>query len=351
MSQGFTIPQVLDTDGALAANSDYVAPSEKAVKTYIDAHDLSASDLAETAAWANGGTGTHTAVDLHMNYHVLPVGIGWNYKIVPSVASNNLTVALKGLDGNDASATNPIKVRIGNVERTITAALSVTKNAGTNWCNSGGVDLATKEIDYFVYLGYNATDGVVIGFSRIPYANLYSDFSATTTAETYAAISTIANAAAGNDYVNIGRFAATLSATAAFNWSVPTFTTANLVNKPIYESRWLTWTVQYAGWSANPTYNQTYQINNRMISYDFAVTGNGTSNATTATMSLPFKAAVADFCALIGYQDNSVVGAPGDIQTAAASNLLSLYKTVYSGGWTAANVKVMYIPLFSIRLI
>ena len=64
--QGFTTPQVLDTDGTLAANSDYIAPSEKAVKTYIDAHDLSAADLAETAAWANGGTGTHTASDAHI---------------------------------------------------------------------------------------------------------------------------------------------------------------------------------------------------------------------------------------------------------------------------------------------
>jgi hypothetical protein len=66
MSQGFTTPQVLDTDVTLANNSDYLAPSEKAVKTYIDARDLSAADLAETAAWANGGTGTHTASDAHI---------------------------------------------------------------------------------------------------------------------------------------------------------------------------------------------------------------------------------------------------------------------------------------------
>jgi hypothetical protein len=66
MAQGYTTNQVLDTDVTLAANSDYIAPSEKAVKTYIDAHDLSAPDLAELSAFANGGTGTHTAMDAHI---------------------------------------------------------------------------------------------------------------------------------------------------------------------------------------------------------------------------------------------------------------------------------------------
>ena len=134
-----------------------------------------------------------------------PEGFLINGKIVPSVASNNLTVALKGLDGNDPSATNPIYVRIGDTVHSITSALSVTKNAGTNWFNAGSSELATKEIDYFVYLGYNATDGVVIGFSRIPYATEYSQFSTTSTNEKYCAISTITNAAAGDDYVVIGR--------------------------------------------------------------------------------------------------------------------------------------------------
>jgi len=150
------------------------------------------------------------------------------------VASNNLTLAIKGKDGNDPSSTNPVYVSIGGTPRAITSALSKTLNAGTNWFNAGSAELATKEIDYFVYLGYNATDGVVLGFSRIPYANEYDDFSATTTNEKYCAISTITNAAAGDDYVNIGRFAATLSAGAGYTWSVPTFTNKNLIQRPIF---------------------------------------------------------------------------------------------------------------------
>ena len=164
-------------------------------------------------------------------------------RIQATVASNNLTLAVKTLAGTDPSASSPVGIWIGDTLRWITSALSVSANAGTNWFNSGSAELATREIDYFVYMGYNATDGVTLGFSRIPYARLYSDFNTTTTNEKFARISTITNAAAGDNYVNIGRFAATLSAGASFNWSVPTFTNANLIQEPIYETRWLDWTL------------------------------------------------------------------------------------------------------------
>ena len=170
-----------------------------------------------------------------------PQGFLINGKIVPSVASNNLTVSLKTLAGTDPSATDPVYVRIGDTVRTISAALSVAKADGTNWMNAGSAELATKEIDYFVYLGYNATDGVVLGFSRYPGANQYSDFSATTTNEKYCAISTITNADAADYYSVIGRFAATLSAGAGYTWSVPTYTASNLIQRPIYETRKLTY--------------------------------------------------------------------------------------------------------------
>lgn len=162
-----------------------------------------------------------------------------NGYIIPSVASNNLTLAVSTSPTSVVvpTATNPVFVWIGGVLRPITSALSLTRNAGTNWFNSGSAELATKEIDYFVYMGFNATDGVTLGFSRIPYARLYSDFNTTTTNERHCAISTITNAAAGDNYVNVGRFAATLSASPSHNWSVPTFTNANLIQEPIYETR------------------------------------------------------------------------------------------------------------------
>lgn len=220
----------------------------------------------------------------------------WNGKIVPSVASNNLTVALKGLDGNDPSAGNPVYVRIGDTVRAITSALSVTKNAGTNWFNAGSSGLATKEIDYFVYLGYNATDGVVIGFSRIPDGREYDSFSATTTDEKYCAISTITNAAAGDDYVNIGRFAATLSAGAGYTWSVPTFTNKNLIQHPIFETRWLSWQPTYSG-NGSMTYTSVsttiakYKVRPQVCEIQMICSGTvgGTPN-TNLTITLPFEA-------------------------------------------------------------
>lgn len=182
-----------------------------------------------------------------------PQGFLINGKIVPSVASNNLTVAIKTLAGTDPSATDPVYCRIGDTVRSVTAALSVTKNAATNWFDAGSAELATKEIDYFVYLGYNATDGVVIGFSRIPYAAQYSDFSATATNEKYSAISTITNAAATDYYEVVGRFAATLSAGAGYTWSVPTFTPANLIQRPIYETRELSYLPVVTATAGTPT--------------------------------------------------------------------------------------------------
>lgn len=208
-----------------------------------------------------------------------PQGFLLNGKIVPTVASNNLTVAIKGLDGNDPSATNPVYCRIGDTVRSITAALSVTKNAGTNWFNAGSAELATQEIDYFVYLGYNATDGVVIGFARIPYANSYDDFSTTTTAETYCAISTISNAAATDYYEVIGRFAATLSAGAGYTWTVPTFTAKNLIQRPIYETRLLSYVPVFsAAASTVPVFSSTlgaYKIKNRTQNVYVSVNGDG----------------------------------------------------------------------------
>jgi len=208
-----------------------------------------------------------------------PRGFLINGKIVPSVASNNLTVALKGLDGNDPSATNPVYVRIGDTIRSITAALSVTCNAGTNWFNNGATGHATYSRDYFVYLGYNATDGVVIGFSTIPYAEKYSQFSATSTDDKYCAISTITNAAATDAYENIGRFSATLSAGDGYTWSVPTFDTSNLIQRPIRYTQAMTFvfTISTSGVSINSQSGQ-FILNDRhcYVTHDFNITNTGT---------------------------------------------------------------------------
>lgn len=231
--------------------------------------------------------------ELSPNQNNAPVQGGLvNGYISRSVASNNLTVAIKTLSGGDPSATDPVYCRVGNTVRAITAALTVTKNAGTNWCNAGGAELATKEVDYFVYLGYNATDGVVIGFSRIAHARVYSDFNTTTTDERYAAISTITTAAATDEYEVIGRFNATLSAGAGYTWSVPA--TSVVVSRPIYETRWMDWAPAYSA-SGSLTYTSVtttsakYKINGDRVMYYLTSTGTlggSASNALMATVPL-----------------------------------------------------------------
>lgn len=270
-----------------------------------------------------------------------------NGKIVPSVASNNLTVAIKGMDGNDPSASNPVYCRIGDTVRTITSALSVTKNAGTNWFNAGSAGLATKEIDYFVYLGYNATDGVVIGFARIPYPNEYDDFSATSTNEKYCAISTVTNAAAGDDYENVGRFAATLSAGAGYTWSVPTFTNKNLIQRPIYETRRLSYTVNPTGYSTPATISGIYKImmTDCFVNYSFGGGTVGVSNATTLTYPLPISALprLGEYISVCGRNyNNSSEGTGGQANIAysgSAVGSVTLFNGVAGATWTASNGK------------
>lgn len=248
-------------------------------------------------------------------------GSMYNGYISVSVASNNITVAIKTLAGADPSAGDPVKVRIGNVERSITAALSVTKNAGTNWFNSGSTELATKEIDYFVYLIWNttpATDIVDVGFARISYAQLYSDFSGTTTAITYLASGNASAPTSTDNVVLIGRFAATLSATASFNWSVPTFTHANLIQYPITKTRVLTWVPAHFSGGANytnaPTTNKAYyMIDGYFCEIETAFTYNATSGGSSySRLTLPFTpadSAIALSCL------NATSGAGGQAQT------------------------------------
>jgi len=338
----------IDED-SMTTNSAVKVPSQQSVKAYVDA-----SPVPVKATKAEVATGTNDAkfnTPLSIAELMKPEeGKMYNGRILPSVASNNLTVALKTLAGADPSVTDPVYVMIGGVLRSITSALSVTKNAATNWMNLGSAELATKETDLFVYLGYNATDGVVIGFSRIPFANRYDEFSATTTNEKYAGISTITTAAAGDSYVNIGRFAATLSAGAGYTWSVPTFTASNLIQKPIYETRRLVYLPTYTGFSSAPAsavYAQLVGRNMKVTVGD----SSGTSNATGFTMTVPFTCSAGLSSGQIdvrgnAYDNGSWQTAPANVSLSDNSNLITIYKTTHGVvNWTNSGIKTCYFSI------
>lgn len=273
----------------------------------------------------------------------LPAGFLINGYISVTVASNNLTLAVKTLAGADPSAADPVYCRFSTTVRSITAALSVTLAAATNWMNLGGAELATKEADLFAYLGYNATDGVVIGPARIPYATKYSDFSATSTNERYAAISTITNAAAGDEYQVIGRFAATLSAGAGYTWSVPTYTPANLIQRPIYNTRRLDWVPTLTGYSASPS-NAVYEyiIDRGMMELFIREAANGTSSTTALTLTAPMAAATVTNGAWYGTGaglDNSAgLTTAIRMEIASAGNTITVFpNSSGSSAWTAGS--------------
>lgn len=295
----FTITLSHQSASSLAANrfkfsaaADYSLTAGAAVAIYYD-------DVQARWIDAGGGTASGSSGEPGAGYMV-------NGKLSVTVAGNNLTVAIKTLGGLDPSVADPIIVRIGDTLHTISAALSVTANAATNWCNSGSAELATQEVDYFVYLGYNATDGVVIGFSRLAGGTRYDSFSTTSTNQKFCKISTITNAAAGDYYEVIGRFAATLSAGAGYTWTVPTFTAINLINRPIYESRWLTWLPVYSA-SGGMTYTSvsgSARYKTKKDTYTFRLRVSGTTGGTasaTLTATAPWIWLGASVCVLSGY--------------------------------------------------
>lgn len=226
------------------------------------------------------------------------------YKITPTVATNDLTVTLTHADGGTPSTTRPLWFLINNTWRAVTAATYITLLDGTSWCNAGSAELGTKEIDWFPMVSWVAASSVVaFGFARLPSGSVGGDFHATNTNEKYAAWAKENNQAvtvASTDAVQvIGRFAATLSLSGTGHlWTVPTFTNDNLKHFPIYETRELNWTPapsrSVTGYTNLPTLiYANYQIIGRRCKYSTTYTQHATTPGGSGyqTVTLPFQAA------------------------------------------------------------
>lgn len=258
--------------------------------------------LAATQTFTNKTIGTSNLISFNS-----PQGFLINGQISPTVASNNLTVAIKGMNGQDPSATNPVYIRINNTIRSITAALSVTLNSATNWFNAGSSELATNEIDYFVYLAWDSSNSLIrIGIARVSHLRLYSAFSGTATDAKFGGFNV--NPGATDDVEVIGRFGATLSAGAGYTWTVPVFTTSNLIQKPIFESRISTWvpTVTWTGGAA-PTGNGSTNSNKYKIKFgtvQLMAIKRGMTAGTTITkvnITTPIDVNFSTFVVIAGY--------------------------------------------------
>lgn len=336
---------------ASGADRNVKLPAEATTNHIFIVHNSGASN--NIVVKNNGATATFATLAPSEWLVFMPLNAqGWRvwappereYKLSVTVASNNITLALKHLDGTDPSTTRPIVFTINGTKRYVTAALSVTVNAGAasgaGTFNAGASELATKAIDYFAYVSWrSASSAVVLGFGRIPYATLYSDFSATAANEKYGAFSTAPGST--DDVINIGRFEATNSGTASYNWSVPTYTNDNLKHVPTYETRWLSWTPTLAGWSANPTFVVAYKVIREQAFWQVTTTGTGTSNATTSTLTLPFTALNSSLVywskAGRGQDNGAEIDASSRVN--ANTNVLDFYKGPGNTAFTASGTK------------
>lgn len=221
-----------------------------------------------------------------------PDGSMWNGKIAPTVSSSDLILTLQTKSGGTPSASDPIYIMINGTLRTVTAATSCTLADGTNWFNSGSAELATISVDYFAYAIWDSNSSVVaVAPARIPYATLVSDFSATSTNEKF--IGNQSNYTSTDDVVVIGRFAATLSAGAGYTWTVPTYTSTNLIQQPVYETQIMTYTPTVTSSTGTITtvgsVSGRYQFMGRRFFVDQsgAITTNGTGGGLLR-ISTPF---------------------------------------------------------------
>lgn len=242
-----------------------------------------------------------TPANLRAVLATMPDGAMFNLKINVVVTSNDLVVSLKTDAGADPSATDPGYVKINGTVRSVTAATSMTLADGTNWYNLGASETATLEQDQFAYAVWDSNSSVVaISSARIPWGRTVNatDFSATTTNERY--LGNYGNFTVGDDLVNIGRFAATLSAGAGYTWTVPTFTSVNLIQGRCMETRLLTWlpthsraTTPYTNLPTQST--ATYQIVEKRLYFTERHTQNATPGGTGAQQFTPPLAPLYNF--------------------------------------------------------
>jgi len=294
-----------------------------------------------------------TSYENFIKAYYSPDGVMVNGKLSVTVSANDLVVALKTLADADATATDQIFVRINGTVRTCTAALSKTLADATNWFNAGAAETAAKEVDYSAYAIWNttpATDIMDLGFARKSYFTVYSEASATTTSDSYLAYANGSAPAATDDMVNIGRFAATLSAGAGYTWTVPTYTSTNLIQRPVYETRWLTYAPTIAGYSANPTDTvYLYRAVSNMCEIVIRELTAGTSNNATHTYTAPFTSKTRTNMVWGGGNfiplDNNANVANGVISIGSASNSIQFALSARAGHTASGNSRIQWANL------
>jgi len=173
-SNGWLAWDVLLSDLPVPTSVQDLLDEKASISWQVFTGSISATNLSGTNTGDNATNATSNA-------YALTTPDFYKYSIVRTVASGNLTVSIKNYEGNDPTPTKPVKVQIGWVIRSITSALSVTFNAWANLLNLWSTELATKEVDLFHYLSYDAWFCVWFAIARFWSANTIWDFDLTGT--------------------------------------------------------------------------------------------------------------------------------------------------------------------------
>lgn len=111
--------------------------------------------------------------------------------------------------------------------------------------------------------------------------------------------------------------------------------TGGIVSTPS-DGAWSNWTPTLTGASADPTGTTRYILGGKKCNVWINFNGNGTSNAVTKTITLPFTAYNGASQLFLGRGiDNSAPAVPILIATRSNSNIADVYASVAAGAWTA----------------
>jgi len=156
--------------------------------------------------------------------------------VVDEIPANNINLKVELLNylGATPSATAPVKIQNQDwTIRTITSSCSATIASNDYYhFNAGSTELATKEIDYCVYIGKFGWPLIsrLYHYRKISDGNLWWE----------SAISNTGWFSGTDTFVPIWRFNAIKASWTSGNWSIPA--TSIIINSPIYFSLPKDWT-------------------------------------------------------------------------------------------------------------
>lgn len=292
-------------------------------------------------------SGGKTVVDIN---HKMSDGEVGNYQISTSIASNNLTVALKEMSGGDPSTTSPVLFRSGNSKLKVTSALSVTITAAMgdifNW---DGRKIQGYDAQLFVYL-INNNGTPQIGVSPCPalttVATNYYDLGtgAQTGSASYRNMVMSGTRHSTNSCRVIGRV--NVNQLDNNNWQNPT--TALVMNMPIFETDWLNYLPAKTGFSTVANFLPClYKLSKTGAEVVTAGMLSDLSNSVNFSMELPVAApsypnSLQFVSAGAGYDSGAfVLNSIARVNSGSTSALFC--KAAYAGAdWTASGQKSWY---------